>query len=189
LYSAMVGFDGKLKCREGKYTKEDRQKRQPQLNPNAARGSQVRRLRFTSATHSVIRVMGKLDHTRLGSSYLIAHVLRCPPPPPAHSFIIGPAVINTHPPCWALAPPSPFPFGNRLLSCSGPFKLVHKAFSYDYLLFPQEQIKGIIINPFALFANPDSGFHSVFRYNWYCSCVRVKIRYFPEDEVTGIFFV
>jgi hypothetical protein len=37
----MVGFDGKLKCREGKYMKEDRQKRQPQLNPNAARGSQV----------------------------------------------------------------------------------------------------------------------------------------------------
>jgi hypothetical protein len=36
-------------------------------------------------------------HTCLGSSYLIAHVLHCPPgpPPPAHSIIIGPAVINT----------------------------------------------------------------------------------------------
>jgi hypothetical protein len=32
---------------------------------------------------------------RLGSSYLIVHVLPCPPPPPAHIFIIGPAVINT----------------------------------------------------------------------------------------------
>ena len=41
LYSAMGGFDGKLKCRKGKYTKENKQKRQPQLNPNAARGSQV----------------------------------------------------------------------------------------------------------------------------------------------------
>ena len=40
--------------------------------------------------------MGKLVHTCLGSSYLITHVLHCPPPPPAHSFIIGPAVINTH---------------------------------------------------------------------------------------------
>jgi len=40
--------------------------------------------------------MGPLVHTCLGSSYLIAHVLHCPPPPPAHSFIIGPAVINTH---------------------------------------------------------------------------------------------
>jgi hypothetical protein len=40
--------------------------------------------------------MGKLVHTCLGSSYLIAHVLHCPPPAPAHSFIIGPAVINTH---------------------------------------------------------------------------------------------
>ena len=35
-------------------------------------------------------------HTSLGSSYLIAHVLHCPPSPPAHSFIIGTAVINTH---------------------------------------------------------------------------------------------
>ena len=39
--------------------------------------------------------MGRLVHTSLGSSYLIAHVLHCPPPP-AHSFIMGPAVINTH---------------------------------------------------------------------------------------------
>jgi hypothetical protein len=37
-----------------------------------------------------------LLHTSLGSSYLISHVLHCPPSPPAHSFIIGPAVINTH---------------------------------------------------------------------------------------------
>jgi hypothetical protein len=41
--------------------------------------------------------MGKLVRTCLGSSYLIAqHVLHCPPPPHAHSFIIGPAAINTH---------------------------------------------------------------------------------------------
>jgi hypothetical protein len=42
------------------------------------------------------RVMGRLVHTSLGLWYLIAHVLHCSPPPPAHSFIIGPAVINTH---------------------------------------------------------------------------------------------
>ena len=47
--------------------------------------------------------MGRLVHTSLGSSYLIAHVLHCPPPP-AHSFIIGPAVINTHTPVVGLAP-------------------------------------------------------------------------------------
>ena len=40
--------------------------------------------------------MGRLVHTGLGSWYLIAHVLHCPLPPPAHSFIIGPAVISTH---------------------------------------------------------------------------------------------
>jgi hypothetical protein len=40
--------------------------------------------------------MGTLVHTCLGSPYLIAHVFHCPPSPPAHSFIIGPAVINTH---------------------------------------------------------------------------------------------
>ena len=37
-----------------------------------------------------------LIHTVLGSSSLIAHVLHSPPPPPANSFVIGPAVINTH---------------------------------------------------------------------------------------------
>ena len=41
-------------------------------------------------------VMRGLIHTGLGSSSLIAHVLHSPPPPPANSFVIGPAVINTH---------------------------------------------------------------------------------------------
>jgi len=41
-------------------------------------------------------VMSGLIHTGLGSSYIIAHVLHSPPPPPANSFVIGPAVINTH---------------------------------------------------------------------------------------------
>jgi hypothetical protein len=40
--------------------------------------------------------MGTLVHTCLGSSYLIAHVLHCPPPSPRTQFIIGPAVINKH---------------------------------------------------------------------------------------------
>jgi hypothetical protein len=40
--------------------------------------------------------MGTLVHTCLGSSYLLVHVLHCPPLPPAHRFIVGPAVINTH---------------------------------------------------------------------------------------------
>ena len=43
--------------------------------------------------------VGKLVHKcstqYLGSSCLIAHVLHCPPPFPAHS-LIGPAVISTH---------------------------------------------------------------------------------------------
>ncbi len=41
-------------------------------------------------------VMSGLIHTGLGSSSLIAHVLHSPPPPPANSFVIGPAVVNTH---------------------------------------------------------------------------------------------
>jgi hypothetical protein len=41
-------------------------------------------------------VMSGLIHTGLGLSSLIAHVLHSPPPPPANSFVIGPAVINTH---------------------------------------------------------------------------------------------
>jgi len=41
-------------------------------------------------------LMSGLIHTGLGLSSLIAHVLHSPPPPPANSFIIGPAVINTH---------------------------------------------------------------------------------------------
>jgi hypothetical protein len=41
--------------------------------------------------------MSGLIHTGLGSSSLIAHVLHSPPPPPVNSFVIGPAVINTHP--------------------------------------------------------------------------------------------
>jgi len=35
-----------------------------------------------------------LVHTSLGSSYLIAHVLHYPPPPHAHSFVKGTAVLN-----------------------------------------------------------------------------------------------
>jgi hypothetical protein len=38
------------------------------------------------------------SHTGLGSSSLVAHthVLPYPPPPHANSFVLGPAVINTH---------------------------------------------------------------------------------------------
>ncbi len=39
---------------------------------------------------------GSHIHTGLGSSSIIAHVVHSPPPPPANSFVIGPAVINTH---------------------------------------------------------------------------------------------
>jgi hypothetical protein len=42
--------------------------------------------------------MGSLVHTGLGSSSLVAHVLPYPPPPHANSFVLGPAVINTHTP-------------------------------------------------------------------------------------------
>ena len=44
--------------------------------------------------------MSGLIHTGLGSSSLIAHVLHSSPPPPANSFVIGPAVINTHTSKW-----------------------------------------------------------------------------------------
>jgi hypothetical protein len=40
-------------------------------------------------------VMGRLVHTGLGSSSLVAHVLPYPPPPHVNSFVLGPAVINT----------------------------------------------------------------------------------------------
>ena len=39
-------------------------------------------------------VMGRLVHTCLGSSSLIAHVRHCPPSPHANSFIGRTAVIN-----------------------------------------------------------------------------------------------
>jgi hypothetical protein len=42
--------------------------------------------------------MGRLVHTGLGSSSLVAHVLPYPPPPHVNSFVLGPAVINTHTP-------------------------------------------------------------------------------------------
>ena len=41
-------------------------------------------------------VTSGLIHTGFGSSSIIAHVVHSPPPPPANSFVIGPAVINTH---------------------------------------------------------------------------------------------
>ena len=40
--------------------------------------------------------MGRLVHTGLGSSSLVAHVLQYPPHTHANSFVLGPAVINTH---------------------------------------------------------------------------------------------
>ena len=40
--------------------------------------------------------MGRLVHTGLGSSYLTAQCPSLSPSLPAHSCIIGPAVINTH---------------------------------------------------------------------------------------------
>jgi len=40
--------------------------------------------------------MGRLVHTGLGSSSLVAHVLQYPAPTHANSFVLGPAVINTH---------------------------------------------------------------------------------------------
>ena len=50
-----------------------------------------------SPPRSLVCVMGRLVHTGLGSSSLVAHVLHYPPPH-ANSFVIGPAVINnTHP--------------------------------------------------------------------------------------------
>jgi hypothetical protein len=42
-------------------------------------------------------VMGRLVHTGLGSSSLVAHVLHYPPPPHANSFVLGPAVIKHTP--------------------------------------------------------------------------------------------
>jgi hypothetical protein len=41
-------------------------------------------------------VVVSLVHTSLGSSYLIADVLHYPPPPQAHSFVIGTAVISNN---------------------------------------------------------------------------------------------
>ena len=73
-------------------------------------------------------VLGKLVHTRLSSSYLIAHVLHCPPSPPAHSFIIGTAVIeaviNTHTllrvKTFVQSPTPPRPRGSRVPAPKGP---------------------------------------------------------------------
>jgi len=70
-------------------------------------------------------LMGKPVHTCLSSSYLIVHVLHCPPPPPAHSFIIGPAVIIPHNPeeFWVRFPnetrhPSPSSHANIFVICT-----------------------------------------------------------------------
>jgi hypothetical protein len=49
-------------------------------------------------TQTLQCVMGRLVHTGLGSSSLVAHVLQYPPPTTANSFVLGPAVINTHTP-------------------------------------------------------------------------------------------
>jgi hypothetical protein len=40
--------------------------------------------------------MGRLVHTDLGLSSLVAHVLHYHPPTHANSFVIGPEVIETH---------------------------------------------------------------------------------------------
>ena len=40
--------------------------------------------------------MGRLVHTGLGSSSLVAHVLHYPPPPTRTALFIGTAVLNTH---------------------------------------------------------------------------------------------
>ncbi len=51
---------------------------------------------FTQSTYpprSLVRV-GRLVHTGLGSSSLVAHILHYPPPPHANSFVLGPAVIK-----------------------------------------------------------------------------------------------
>jgi hypothetical protein len=40
-------------------------------------------------------VMGRLVHTGLGSSSLVAHVLPYPPPAPVISFVLGAGVIYT----------------------------------------------------------------------------------------------
>jgi hypothetical protein len=44
--------------------------------------------------------MGRLVHTGLGSSSLVAHVLPNPPAPHVNSFVLGPAIINTHGRPW-----------------------------------------------------------------------------------------
>jgi hypothetical protein len=46
-------------------------------------------------------VVVSLVHTSLCLLYLIAHVLHYPPPPHAHNFVLGTAVINTHTPPWS----------------------------------------------------------------------------------------
>jgi hypothetical protein len=69
-----------------------------QLPRNYSHKSQVTRRSTTVRTRKcrALCLMSRLIHTGLGSSSLIAHVLHSPPPPPANSFVIGPAVINTH---------------------------------------------------------------------------------------------
>jgi hypothetical protein len=54
--------------------------------------------------------MGRLVHTGLCSSSLVAHVLPYPPPPHVNSFVLGPAVINTH-------TPSPSAISSFALAC------------------------------------------------------------------------
>jgi hypothetical protein len=78
-------------------------------------------------------VMGSLVHTGLGSSSLVAHVLLYAPPPPprkqfctrsfsnkhVNSFVLGPAVINTHTinthPCSTCPPLSSSPHAHSFV--------------------------------------------------------------------------
>jgi hypothetical protein len=60
--------------------------------------------------------MGRLVHTGLGSSSLVAHVLHHPLPH-ANSFVIGTAVINTHTHAQAVSE-SPWRSGFRVGMCA-----------------------------------------------------------------------
>jgi hypothetical protein len=73
----------------------------------------------------------KHKHTGLGSSSIIAHVVHSPPPPPANSFVIGPAVINT--PC---APSTVF--------VSAQNQFLTKSFRCHALRRPREERESVV---------------------------------------------